>query len=112
MTRSYLNDLKQCDRRLVMETIEQMLPLRRLPDDQPYVPCPDHKCRQWRMYFQTDKVGRPDCPVCHGQGWVPESRAAAPAPCPVVRRVANGHDPVRPAGRVLSLFAHEKEVEE
>lgn len=74
MSNSFLNKLRNSDRKAIKEYVDYMLPFRRFPDGETYVSCPDSQCRQFRLYIQTDKIGRDDCPICKGNGWVPISR--------------------------------------
>lgn len=118
MTSSFRSELKRYDRKAVKAEIDYLFPVRNLPPD--YVPCPESHCRQWRLYFQTDKVGWKDCPICDGDGWVPPERVAPrkkPQPDTDHARQCAGCEhigsdiPTSPStsGRVIPLFPKEGE---
>ena len=72
------------------------------PPNEPWVPCPDSNCRQFRLYFQTDKLGRPDCPICNAEGSIPLSKFTGrtpPPPCAGNRVVR-----IFPGDRYVSTF--------
>lgn len=83
------------ERRRILATIPPHT-FRLFPSNEPWLPCPDPSCRQWRLFFQTRMVGRPDCPVCGGEGFVPKSALTGkepPPPCEAMRVYFQGRMP-------------------